>query len=83
MPGTGFGLDSPWISAAEHVANTQQETLSMTAILPQMQAISAGPQLPKLLPKQFCCNACKYTIGIKCLQDTYSALRDLTKGTLC
>ena len=40
------------MSACEQVAKTQQETLLITDALPQMQAMSAIPQEPKLLPKQ-------------------------------
>jgi len=39
-----------WISACEHVANTQQDT-SLITLLPQMHAMSATPQLPRLPPK--------------------------------
>jgi hypothetical protein len=42
------------MSAEGQVANTQQATASMTALLPQMQATSRGPHEPRLLPKQVC-----------------------------
>jgi hypothetical protein len=46
--------DIPAISDCEHVANTQQDT-SLIVLLPQMHAMSARPQLPKLPPKHVCC----------------------------
>ncbi len=42
------------MSACEQVAKTQQDTLLITDLLPQTHAISTGPQVPRLLPKQVC-----------------------------
>lgn len=54
-PGLQVQFNSlPCLSASEQVAKTQQETELMTAVLPQIHAISSGPQLPRLFPKQSC-----------------------------
>jgi hypothetical protein len=42
------------MSAGEHVANTQQDTLSIDE-LPQMHAMSLVLQVPRFAPKHACC----------------------------
>jgi hypothetical protein len=51
-------VNKPAIWSGGHVANMQQDTLSITAELLQMQARSVAAQVPRLLPpKQACCEA--------------------------
>jgi hypothetical protein len=49
-------VNKPAMSAWGQVAKMQHETLSITAVLPQMHAKSVAPQLPRLLAKQACCH---------------------------